>query len=59
LELGGDIGEAMKKMSEIDAITKQLRGIDCGACGSPSCRAFAEDIVRGDCTMNDCALTKR
>lgn len=27
--------------------TPDAPGIDCGACGAPSCRAFAEDIVRG------------
>ncbi|MEG0752688.1 MAG: (Fe-S)-binding protein, partial [Angelakisella sp.] len=22
-------------------------GLDCGSCGAPSCRALAEDVVRG------------
>lgn len=37
----------MMMMSEIERIRRTLPGIDCGACGAPSCRAFAEDIVRG------------
>jgi hypothetical protein len=31
-----------------------LPGYDCGSCGSPTCRAFAEDIVRGYFTENAC-----
>ena len=54
MELDSDIGTAMKKMSEIDALTQTLRGLDCGSCGAPSCRAFAEDIVQGECTKDDC-----
>ena len=38
---------AMKKMIEIENILKDLPHIDCGMCGAPSCRAFAEDIVNG------------
>ena len=38
---------AMKKMMEIETILKDLPHIDCGMCGAPSCRAFAEDIVNG------------
>ena len=29
-------------------------GRDCGSCGAPSCRALAEDIVRGEASRNDC-----
>lgn len=38
---------AMKKMMEIENILKDLPHRDCGMCGAPSCRAFAEDIVNG------------
>ena len=32
-----------------------LKGLlHCGACGSPTCASFAEDIVRGFCTEMDC-----
>ena len=59
MELDSDIGTAMKKMSEIDAISQTLRGLDCGSCGAPSCRAFAEDIVQGECTKDDCIFVLR
>ena len=28
--------------------------LDCGSCGSPTCHALAEDIVRGYRTEDDC-----
>ena len=31
-------------------------GIDCGACGAPSCRAFAEDLVRGVADPKACVV---
>jgi Na+-translocating ferredoxin:NAD+ oxidoreductase RNF subunit RnfB len=33
--------------------------LDCGACGAPTCRAFAEDVVRGTAKASDCVLTMR
>lgn len=28
--------------------------IGCGACGAPDCRTLAEDVVRGEASLNDC-----
>lgn len=55
-KLDDDIRTAMDKMKLIDAIAKTLPGLDCGTCGAPSCRAFAEDIVRGEASINDCVI---
>ncbi len=41
------MAESMRMMAKMQEIRKSLPGIDCGACGAPTCRAFAEDIVRG------------
>ena len=30
--------------------------LDCGSCGAPSCRALAEDIVRGNSRELDCVF---
>lgn len=38
---------AMSKLIAIEKIHKELPLADCGLCGAPSCRAFAEDIVNG------------
>lgn len=45
--LSNNMSESMRMMSKIQQIRQSLPGIDCGACGSPTCRAFAEDLVRG------------
>ena len=38
-----------------------LPGLDCGSCGSPTCKALAEDIVKGvDCAKpEDCIYLMR
>ena len=59
LELDSNISSAMEKLAEIDIISADLKGLDCGSCGAPSCRAFAEDIVRGYCSINDCVFVLR
>ena len=48
------IVEAMRKMEQMEDIVRRLPGYDCGSCGSPTCRTFAEDIVRGYCNEMDC-----
>ena len=35
-----------------------LPGIDCGACGAPSCEALAEDVVRGQAKVNACIFLR-
>ncbi len=54
--LSDNIGESMRLMSRIQALRRELPGIDCGSCGAPSCRAFAEDIVMGNADQNDCII---
>ena len=45
-------------MSMIQAMREELPGIDCGACGAPSCRAFAEDVVRGNAKREECVIER-
>lgn len=47
---------AMKKMRRLKAIESMLPGLDCGACGAPTCRALAEDVVCGNSTVEDCVF---
>ena len=54
MKLDEDIVEAMRKMEQLEQIVKSLPGYDCGSCGSPTCRTFAEDIVRGHANKMDC-----
>lgn len=59
LKLDDDMMKALEKMQMIDEITKGLYDLDCGACGAPSCRALAEDIVRGNAKETDCIFKLR
>ncbi len=54
MRLDDNLMAAMQKMNRMNQIIETLPGYDCGSCGSPTCRAFAEDIVRGYCSEMDC-----
>ena len=58
-KLADNVFEAMQKMSEINELEKTLPGLDCGMCGSPSCRTFAEDVVIGKADRNDCIFAMK
>lgn len=59
--LGVNIFESMEKIMESQQILSGLPGLDCGSCGSPTCKALAEDIVKGvDCAKpEDCIYLMR
>ena len=57
--LSNDIETAMAMMKEMEAIEARLPGLDCGACGSPTCKTMAEDIVRGFASETDCIYILR
>lgn len=60
MELDKDIKTAIVKMKQLNEILTTLPGLNCCACGSPSCYALAEDIVQGNATIDDClVLLKR
>lgn len=59
MKLDDDMTKALEKMQKIDEITEGLYGLDCGACGAPSCRALAEDIVMGSARETDCIFKLR
>lgn len=52
--LGRSFRESLEMMGTVEDLMEQLPGLDCGSCGAPTCRALAEDIVRGKATRNDC-----
>lgn len=57
--LDEDLAVAMQKLDRMERICESLPGLDCGSCGSPSCRAFAEDMVNGEATELDCIFVLR
>jgi ferredoxin len=44
----------LKELNRIEELLERIEGRDCGACGAPDCRAFAEDVVRGAAALEDC-----
>ena len=56
--LSENFGESLRMMADIQRLRSELPGIDCGACGAPTCRAFAEDVVRGNAQRNGCVVEK-
>lgn len=54
--LSDNIAISMRMMSEIQKLKDELPGIDCGSCGAPSCRAFAEDVVCGKTSADNCII---
>lgn len=56
--LSENFAESLRMMADIQKIRNDLPGIDCGACGAPTCRAFAEDVVRGNVKRDSCPVEK-
>ncbi len=54
--LSSSMAESMRMMADIQKLRETLPGIDCGSCGAPTCRAFAEDVVKGNANIDDCLI---
>lgn len=54
--LDRDMEKALAMAEALEEIAAGLPGLDCGACGAPDCRAFAEDIVKGCAKIDDCIV---
>jgi Na+-translocating ferredoxin:NAD+ oxidoreductase RNF subunit RnfB len=46
----------LESLQKIDDLLEKIQGMDCGACGAPNCRIFAEDVVRGDASLEECLV---
>lgn len=57
--LNADRVKSFQMLREIERIRKLLPGMDCGSCGAPTCLAHAEDIVKGESTLDDCIILMR
>lgn len=58
-KLDTDFKKALEKMTKIEEYTQMLPGINCGACGAPSCRVLAEDVVHGYAKLEDCVFLNK
>lgn len=54
--LSDNFAESIRMMADIQNLRASLPGIDCGSCGAPTCRAFAEDVIRGESKLEDCLI---
>ncbi len=54
--LSDNIVKSMRMMADIQNFKNTLPGIDCGSCGAPTCRAFAEDVVKCTASKDDCPI---
>lgn len=54
IRLDPDMGQAIRKLGELQTLIRSLPGRDCGACGAPTCAALAEDVVMGRAVLELC-----
>lgn len=59
LLLDENVEIALQKMAKIKTLNSYLPGFDCGACGAPTCKNLAEDIVKGNASMSYCIFVQR
>ena len=57
--LDPDRNEAMRKMRMIEQLNEELPALDCGFCGAPTCRSFAEYVVKGCIHADECVVRVR
>ena len=57
--LGGNMMESFTRLGQVERLCRKLPGLDCGSCGAPTCKALAEDIVRGQASEKDCVYYLR
>ena len=58
-QLGKNIFESMENLKEVEKLMEDFPGLDCGSCGAPTCKALAEDIVKGKACQEDCIYLLR
>ncbi|MFH0762616.1 MAG: RnfABCDGE type electron transport complex subunit B [Candidatus Omnitrophota bacterium] len=63
LAFGAGLAIAAKRFrvvtdSRIEKVLKKLPGVNCGACGMGGCMGFAEGLVGGKCSVEQCVVAK-
>jgi Na+-translocating ferredoxin:NAD+ oxidoreductase RNF subunit RnfB len=52
------IHEGIKRAEDIETLLKTLPRKECGVCGCPDCRTFAEDVVDGMTSIDKCIFMR-
>jgi iron only hydrogenase large subunit-like protein len=59
MKLDDNVAEAMIKMKRIYELNRVLPQVDCGICGSPTCRALSEDVVQNQASIKQCIFVQK
>ncbi len=59
MKLDDNLAEAMTKMKRIYELNRVLPQVDCGICGSPTCKALSEDVVQNQATIKQCIFVQK
>jgi len=49
-----EISKGIERQNRVEDILRLLPRKECGACGSPDCRTFAEDVIDGKASLGSC-----
>lgn len=49
---------SIESVQEVERLLKKINGKNCAACGAPDCRTFAEEVVAGQASLDDCIFLK-
>jgi len=56
LRMDSTVEGALDRLKRMEALLQELPGYDCGACGSPTCRTYAQDVICGLAGDDRCAF---
>jgi len=59
MKLDDNVAEAMIKMKRIYELNRVLPQVDCGICGSPTCKSLSEDVVQNQATIKQCIFVQK
>jgi ArsR family metal-binding transcriptional regulator len=50
-----ELSRNLERQSRVEEILSRLPRRECGVCGCPDCRTFAEDVVDGLASLEECS----
>jgi len=53
-----ETSKGIERQNRVEEILRLLPRKECGACGSPDCRTFAEDVIDEKISLRSCLLAK-
>ncbi len=59
LKLNDNLQIALRMVENMKRIESMLPGIDCSACGAPTCSALAEDVIRNEGKIENCIFAHK